>query len=85
MRINEVNENIKMALPISEVFIKQLFEYLCRNISDCDCTLRKTKDFLKSRNLDVDKTIAWLEQNGGYCDCEVIFNVKEKFGALVRR
>jgi len=31
---------------------------------------------LKSMGCDVDKSIAYFRSNGGCCDCEVIFNVK---------
>jgi hypothetical protein len=37
------------------------------------------------RPLKLDAAVAWLRENGGFCDCEVIYNVDEKFGALVGR
>jgi len=38
-----------------------------------------TNEFLKDKNADIEKVIEFLRENGAGCDCEVIFNVEEKF------
>jgi len=79
-------ERQETSIPIPKGDLKALFDWLDRpNCPPCDHTLKETAEFLRSRNLDVDKTVAWLRENGGYCDCEVIYNVEDEFGPLVRR
>jgi len=31
---------------------------------------------LKSMGMDVEKSIAYFREHGGYCDCEILFNVE---------
>ena len=45
----------------------------------CDHTLRHTRAFLASRGLDEAGVIPWLGEYGGYCDCEVIANVRSEW------
>jgi hypothetical protein len=41
----------------------------------CDNTLRAAKQWAVSAGVDWSTLQAQLEGNGGYCDCEVLFNV----------
>jgi putative GTP pyrophosphokinase len=42
----------------------------------CEGNLDQTRAFLSAvRGVDVDAVVQWLEEFGGYCDCEVIYNV----------
>ena len=43
----------------------------------CDHTLRHARAFIKAHGLDADEVIPWLNDQGGYCDCEVVLNVSE--------
>ena len=58
---------------------ESLIEYLMQklpNPNDCDGTMKHTKKWLEE-NISADMRDAALkeiENNGGYCDCEVIFN-----------
>ena len=63
-------------IPMSRDAFNDLFDYLFReHYPLCDHTLRDTLWFLKDRDLDVEPIVAWLNQNGGHCDCEVRLNV----------
>jgi len=73
------------SIPISHKDLRDLFDHLDRGGVECDHTLRETTEFLQKRGLDVDRVVAWLREYGGYCDCEVIYNVDEKFGEIVGR
>jgi hypothetical protein len=74
------------SIPMPQQDLLALFNYLDReNPPPCDHTLRETIEFLKKRELDVERIVPWLRENGGYCDCEVIFNVDDKFGEIVGR
>jgi len=41
----------------------------------CYGDFRFTEEFCKAHNLDFEAVKEMLEGNGGYCDCEIIFNV----------
>lgn len=74
------------SIPIPHVDLKELFDFLDRpNPPPCDHTLRETLQFLEKKKLSAERIVPWLQEYGGYCDCEVIFNVEEKFGPIVGR
>nr|WP_321397482.1 DUF2695 domain-containing protein [uncultured Desulfobacter sp.] len=73
-------------MPISKKNLKELFDYLDKpKPPPCDHTLKDTIKFLDEKELDKSTIIPWLNEYGGYCDCEVIFNVDEKWGEYVGR
>ena len=41
----------------------------------CDHTLARTTEWAKKAGLDVEKVLTSVRAFGGYCDCEVLFNV----------
>ena len=43
--------------------------------TECDYSHTRTRAALRAIAVDEDASIAWLENEGGYCDCEVLFNV----------
>ena len=79
------HQKLVASIPISHQDLRDLFDHLDRGGVECDHTLRETVEFLQSRGLDVEKAVAWLREYGGFCDCEVIYNVDEKFGVIVGR
>jgi hypothetical protein len=79
-------QKLVSSIPIPHQDLRDLLDYLDRpNPPQCAHTLRETIEFLQKRNLNVERTVAWLREYGGYCDCEVIFNVDDKFGEIVGR
>ena len=62
--------------PLSDDKLESLFADVEAAIKDvaCDHSLRATRKWLGDRNLDIQAVIAWLEENGGFCDCEVVAN-----------
>jgi hypothetical protein len=80
------NQKLLASLPLSTEDLKELFDYLDRpNPPPCDHTLRDTIRFLEKKKLDVQRIVPWLKEHGGYCDCEVIYNVDDKFADLIGR
>jgi hypothetical protein len=82
----ELREKAKLefenSLPISRDKFTQLFDFLDEKLDEyaCDDSLKLTNEFLlenKFENVNVIKN--WLQENGGYCDCEVLNNVEEMF------
>ena len=66
------------SMPISQNDLSDLFDYLDSALAlGCDHTLRLTRHFLKSRELDEPAIVAWLNEYGGHCDCEVLANVEQ--------
>ena len=63
---------------------KELFDYLDEQLEQegCDDTLSLTESYLDKKGIEHKKVVGWLEENGGYCDCEVLANVEEKFENL---
>jgi hypothetical protein len=64
--------------------LKELFDYLDENLKDngCQHSLVLTEAYLKENSLPVNSVISWLNQYGGYCDCEVLANVEDHFEDL---
>ena len=42
-------------------------------------SLTFTKKFLETQKVDVESVLDWIVNEGGGCDCEVIYNVEERF------
>jgi len=58
-----------------QAMFKMLHDELKR--TGCDNTLRLVKRWLKEQGLPFEPVEAWLNENGGYCDCEVVLNAEE--------
>jgi len=41
----------------------------------CQNNLNTTKNFCTKNNLDVELIVRYVESFGGYCDCEILYNV----------
>jgi len=65
--------------------LRELRESLSTSLDElgtpCDHTLERTKEWAKEADLDVERVLASVREFGGFCDCEVLFNVTpDKFG-----
>lgn len=78
-----VAEDTKKAIeemPISLTHLGQLFDHLDEKLEECcDHTPRITAAFLKSNNLNPESILPWLQEQGGFCDCEILANVEESW------
>lgn len=75
-------------LPMPEDKFIRLFELLDAELHShgCDHDLKLTEQILLNLDVkDVLSVLAWLEEQGGYCDCEVMMNVEEKFEYLEKK
>ncbi|WP_159478810.1 DUF2695 domain-containing protein [Dyadobacter sp. 3J3] len=84
LRMNEKESKIAQ-MPISTSQLKELFDYLDENLEEngCQHSLVLTEAYLKENSLPVNSVISWLNQYGGYCDCEVLANVEDHFEDLL--
>jgi len=75
----EARRKVREALPADAQTLKALFNHVDSALesTECDNTLRHSLDFIQSHGLRDDVFISWLEDNGGYCDCEVLANVEQ--------
>jgi len=71
-------------LPMPKEKLAAFFNYLDQQLTehDCDDTLRFTQEFAASHNLEFEPIKQWLGDYGGYCDCEALANVEEKYEGL---
>ena len=66
-------------LPMSMKQLKDLLSHLNAK-EDCAHDYAATIDFLERNSLDRTKVLPWLEERGGHCDCEVVYNVYDAVG-----
>ena len=77
-------EALIASLPVDVSTLKDLLSYLNKDPAPpCNHTHRETIEFLKSRNIAPASVIPWLQAHGGFCDCEVIYNVYDAVGDLI--
>ena len=71
--------SIRESLPVSAPMMKALFDHVDGELatSECDDTLRHTRQFINLNSLPEAAVVAWLQNAGGHCDCEVINNAEE--------
>lgn len=70
------------SLPMARELFLDLFDYLNEQSETtvCNHDFSLTEQFLRDKQVNnVEEVLEFLRENGGYCDCEVIFNVEEKF------
>ena|SRR5579872_1788825 len=73
-------------LPLAIDQMKALFEYVDNKLEQgCDHSLTYTIKFLSEKNWPQVPVLAWMEEHGGYCDCEVIGNAEEVFQSILER
>jgi hypothetical protein len=67
----------ELPLPFDE--LKTMFDMLEAELTrhGCDHTRRLTRCWLEGRSRDAEPVFAWLDQHGGFCDCEVLANVEQ--------
>jgi hypothetical protein len=61
-------------LPAGQYDIEELFYFLEDKLEteDCNHSLRFAMQYMMENRLNFPKTSAWLQRNGGYCDCKVL-------------
>ena len=72
-------DRARAAFPIPDGDLAALFDAIDAGIAStgCDHSLRFTREWLSRAGHDIEKVVAWLEENGGFCDCEVAANSRD--------
>lgn len=68
-------------LPAERERIEDLFDYLDVKLKKDPCShdLKNTMQFLMERRLNMPRFMSWLNENGAYCDCEILENVEREW------
>jgi hypothetical protein len=68
-------------LPAEREKIEDLFDYLDVHLAKQPCShdLKNTMQFLMERRLNMPLFMSWLNENGAYCDCEILENVERQW------
>lgn len=67
---------------MDEELFWNLFDYVDEKLEEndgCDHSLIFTREFLEKQKVDVEIVLDWIVNEGGGCDCEVLYNVEERF------
>ena len=61
-------------LPAGPSTISELINHVEDELyeSECNHSLQYAMRFMMENRLDFGKITAWLTNNGGYCDCEIV-------------
>jgi DNA polymerase I-like protein with 3'-5' exonuclease and polymerase domains len=72
------------SLPMEAITFTHLFDYLDEKLEaeGCDHSLKFTEEYLQKLNFPTQTIIQWLNENGGFCDCEVLGNIEDHFEGL---
>jgi hypothetical protein len=73
MTVQELEEYLG-SLPASQEQIEDLFDYLEYKLEKdpCDHSLRYAMQYMMENRLNFPKLTAWLNENGGVCDCKIL-------------
>jgi hypothetical protein len=68
-------------LPAPQERIEDLFDYLDVQLekSPCSHDLKNTMQFLMERRMNMPRFMSWLNENGAYCDCEILDKVEPQW------
>jgi hypothetical protein len=71
------------SLPEEQDTISEMLDYIEDELyeTECDDHLRHAMRFMMDNHLDFPKLTSWLNDNGGYCDCEVMKQIATKWRA----
>jgi hypothetical protein len=69
----------RAAFPLPDDQLQRLFDYVDAqlDLEPCDHTLRSTLGWLDDHGHSPTRTVDWLREHGGYCDCEVVANASD--------
>ena len=75
------HEKFLNSLPLDKSYILDLFDFLDVELEErgCNHNYQLTNEFLKPKGLDKESVFEWFREQGGYCDCEILFNIEERF------
>ncbi len=78
---SEEIEQFFASLPATKEEMEALFEFIEDELYEveCDDTARFAMQFMLNENLPFPKILAWLNANGGHCDCKIMENIEREW------
>ncbi len=76
-RVAAERTDLVASMPLSPEQLNTLLDYLDANLKSCDHTTKLTDIFLHVEKLNRNHVLPWLADRGGYCDCEVLYNLED--------
>lgn len=78
--------DFKESLPIKDIEFLPLFEFLENELDENDCSgdFALLEKYCKEKKIDFSTLSAWLREHGGFCDCEILGNIEERFYYLTK-
>lgn len=75
------HEKFLSSLPLDKSYILELFDFLDLELGKrgCNHNFELMTEFLKLKGLDKENVFEWFREQGGYCDCEILFNIEDRF------
>lgn len=70
---------VRSALPLPDEKLDALFSFLSAELSRAGCDKRRTltERWLADQGIEPEPILVWLDETGGYCDCEALANSEE--------
>src|SRR5262245_446802 len=75
----EERAKARALLPLPDADMKALFDMLDQSLleKECDHSRSLTEDWLRREGHPVARVLQWLDEHGGFCDCEVLGNAEQ--------
>lgn len=72
-------EAARASFPMSDALMEAFFESVESSVSEsgCDHSLRFSDEWIRANQQPKEPLIHWLEEHGGYCDCEAVANARD--------
>ena len=68
---NYLEGKLQFVFPSGDITIENIGSVTWK----CDGTTKYTREWLEAKGLPVEECLSSLEEEGGWCDCEVFWNV----------
>ena len=80
----KAKQSFVASLPFPKEYFTDLFDFLNEALENegCDHTLKLTEEYLRTKGIYSESAVGFFQENDGFCDCEVLSNVEEKFEGL---
>lgn len=78
----EQQELFDSSLPMTKELFTKLFDALDKHLEENNCNHTNTfsRSFLEELKINnTEEVLEWMREHGGYCDCEILYNVEECF------
>lgn len=78
---SEQRAEARAKFPLPQEALRGLFDWLDVELGrrECDRSLRLVRAWAALNDMEPGRLTEWLNENGGFCDCEALGNVEQAF------